>query len=172
MNKIIENIKENMPYFINEEDSFEIIIGKILSKLKDNGINLEVNDYEVVDFKESFSKVNFKILIQHLEEKKEEIITLIVINNDFYEQVIKLFKRSIEIYLIKTFKIDKTPINEKESITDKQKSFLEDKMKYNSQIIEKELDKMQVSSIKELSKAQASQIITSLQRNKYRNKEF
>ncbi len=172
MNKIIENIKENMPYFINEEDSFEIIIGKILSKLKDNGINLEVNDYEVVDFKENFSKVNFKILIQHLEEKKEEIITLIVTNNDFCEQVIKLFKRSIEIYLIKTFKIDKTPINEKESITDKQKSFLEDKMKYNSQIIEKELDKMQVSSIKELSKAQASQIITSLQRNKYRNKEF
>lgn len=76
MNKIIENIKENMPYFINEEDSFEIIIGKILSKLKDNGINLEVNDYEVVDFKENFSKVNFKILIQHLEEKKEEIIMI------------------------------------------------------------------------------------------------
>ena len=172
MEKIFKNIKENIPYFINEEDSFEIIINKIVKKLKENNVTLEVGDYEILEFGENFSKVNFKIKIQNLENIKEENIDLILPNNSFYDCLVKSFKRVTELYIIKTFKIEKSPNTEKEGITDKQRSFIEDKMKYNSQAIEKELDKMQVSSIKELTKAQASQIITFIQGNKHRSKEF
>ena len=68
---IIENVKDNIKYFINSDDTFEVVIEKIVKKLADNEVYIKNKGYEILDFKDNYSKVAFKIKVHHREEEKE-----------------------------------------------------------------------------------------------------
>ena len=78
--EILTNVKNNMTYFIPSDDTFDIVIDKIIQKLGENGVTIKNKGYEIIDFKENFSKVAFKIKIQTTEENIEENIIILMQN--------------------------------------------------------------------------------------------
>ena len=91
--EVQNNVKENLKYFINGDDDFETIINKILEKLKDNGVSIKNSGYEILEFKENFSKVSFKISVFSQLENLDEEVILIVSNANFINSVINNYKK-------------------------------------------------------------------------------
>lgn len=161
MNKVIENIKSNMSYFINKDDNFNTCVDKIIQKLKENGIVINNKGYEILDFKENFSKVSFKFSLG--DNVLERIF--IISNQDFLQQLLKHRRKAVELFIAETFGL-KLSITQKDNInilTESQLSYLKDKSVKFQSLISRELEKYNVHKIEELSKSQASNIITLIQ---------
>lgn len=92
---ILTNVKSNITYFVNNDDTFDIVIDKIIQKLNENGVTIKNNGYEILDFKEQFSKVLFKIKISTMTEEVEENIVILMPNNEFISSVIKNYKKAV-----------------------------------------------------------------------------
>ena len=159
LNKVIENIKSNMSYFINKDDNFNTCVDKIIQKLKENGIVISNKGYEILDFKENFSKVSFKFSLG--DNVLERIF--IISNQDFLQQLLKYRRKAVELFIAETFGL-KLSITPKDNIlTESQLSYLKDKSVKFQSLISRELEKYNVCKIEELSKSQASNIITLIQ---------
>ncbi len=167
--EILTNVKNNMTYFINSDDTFDVVIDKIIQKLGENGVTIKNKGYEIIDFKENFSKVAFKIKIQTTEENIEENIIILMQNNDFISSVVKNYKKAVVLYLINSLelRVDKfaQPVPADEGITRNQTAFLRDKMEDEEveSLVRTELKKYKVSSINDLTKKQASAILDIIQ---------
>ena len=167
--EILTNVKNNMTYFINSDDTFDVVIDKIIQKLGENGVTIKNKGYEIIDFKENFSKVAFKIKIQTTEENIEENIIILMQNNDFISSVVKNYKKAVILYLINSLelRVDKfaQPVRADEGITRNQTAFLRDKMEDEEveSLVRTELKKYKVSSINDLTKKQASAILDIIQ---------
>ena len=167
--EILTNIKSNITYFVNNDDTFDIVIDKIIQKLNENGVTIKNNGYEILDFKEQFSKVLFKIKISTMTEEVEENIVILMPNNEFISSVIKNYKKAVILYLVNALElnIDKyaQALPADEGITRNQMAFLRDKMESREveDLVENELKKYGVSTITELSKKQASAILDIIQ---------
>lgn len=175
--EVQNNVKENLKYFINGDDDFETIINKILEKLKDNGVSIKNSGYEILEFKENFSKVSFKISVFSQLENLDEEVILIVSNANFINSVINNYKKSIELYLINTLDL---PLNKfiesssDERITRNQLSYLRDKMQ-NREIrgmVENYLEDNKIESLEKLSKKTASLLLDKIQSKEKRNKRY
>lgn len=172
---IQNSIKENLNYIINTEDSFKIVINKIIQKLKDSGIIIKTNNYEILEFKENYSKVSFKIIISCKEETIEENIVLVIPNSNFIGSIASSYKKVIELYMINAFDLsfEETSISSlnDEKITKNQILYLKDKMEDRSieKLVIELLEDYGVNKIEELSKKNASRILDKIQnRNKRR----
>lgn len=167
--EILANVKGNMTYFINSDDTFDVVIDKIIQKLGENGVVIKNKGYDIIEFKENFSKVAFKLKIQTIEENIEESIIILMQNNDFISSVIKNYKKTVILYLVNALElnIDKyaQALPADEEITRNQMAFLRDKMESREveDLVENELKKYGVSTIAELSKKQASAILDIIQ---------
>ena len=167
--EILTNVKSNITYFVNNDDTFDIVIDKIIQKLNENGVTIKNNGYEILDFKEQFSKVLFKIKISTMTEEVEENIVILMPNNEFISSVIKNYKKAVILYLVNALElnIDKyaQALPADEGITRNQMAFLRDKMESREveDLVENELKKYGVSAITELSKKQASAILDIIQ---------
>ncbi len=175
--EVQNNVKENLKYFINGDDDFETIINKILEKLKDNGVSIKNSGYEILEFKENFSKVSFKISVFSQLENLDEEVILIVSNANFINSVINNYKKSIELYLINTLDL---PLNKfiesssDERITRNQLSYLRDKMQNREirDMVENYLEDNKIESLEKLSKKTASLLLDKIQSKKKRNKRY
>lgn len=168
--EILTNVKNNMTYFINADDTFEVVIDKIIQKLKENGVTIKNKGYEIIDFKENFSKVSFKIKVETTTESIEENIIILMQNNDFISSVVKNYKRAVVLYLINSLELRVDKFAQAVSVTDEgitrnQTAFLRDKMEdeENEKLVKSELKKYGVSSINDLTKKQASAILDIIQ---------
>lgn len=164
MNKIIENIKNNMNYFINSDDNFNTCIEKIIQKLKENRIVIVDKGYEILEFKENFSKVSFKISLG--EEVIERVFVLS--NQDFLHQVLIYKRKVIELFIAETFGLKFDNFSKDNLLTNSQLSYLKDKSLKYQVLISRELEKYNVNKIEELTKSQASNIITLIQERRTR----
>lgn len=166
---IQSNIKLNLNYIINADDNFKVIISKIIQKLKDNDVVIKNKGYEILDFKETFSKVSFKIIISHKEEIIEENIVLIISNSNFLNSIASSYKRVIELYLINVFELsfeESSSFNSNdEKITKNQISYLKDKMEDRNveKLVIELLEDCGASKIEELSKKNTSRILDKIQ---------
>mgnify|MGYP003370218595 CR=1 FL=1 len=175
--EVQNNVKENLKYFINGDDDFETIINKILEKLKDNGVSIKNSGYEILEFKENFSKVSFKISVFSQLENLDEEVILIVSNANFINSVINNYKKSIELYLINTLDL---PLNKfiesssDERITRNQLSYLRDKMQNREirDMVENYLEDNKIESLEKLSKKTASLLLDKIQSKEKRNKRY
>ena len=167
MEEIFKNIKSNLKYITNPDDTFELIISKIIDKLKDTGVVITNAGYEIFDFKENFSKVMFKINITYGTENKIENIFLIISNNEFSNELFKNYRKVIEIYLVNSIELDtyKYSVSAEEKITRKQLEYLNDKMENREieNVVKKSLSELGVESIEKLTKKQASAILDKIQ---------
>lgn len=176
--EIQENVKENIKYFINADDSFETIISKIIEKLKDNGVFVKNSGYEILDFKENFSKISFKIAVSCQSQCIDEEVVLIINNTNFINSIIVNYKKAIELYLINALELplDKFNLNSfnDENITRNQLSYLRDKMKNRDirDMVEAYLDDNKIESIDKLSKKEASNLLDKIQGKERRNKKY
>ena len=168
---IIENVKDNIKYFINSDDTFEVVIEKIIKKLADNEVYIKNKGYEILDFKDNYSKVAFKTKVHHREEEKEEETILIIANDAFLSNVVKMYKKSIMLFLvnmlelnIEDFKSSSISSND-EAITKNQVAFLKDRMKDPDvcDYVNSRLKEFGAKTISELSKKQASSILDYIQ---------
>ena len=166
---IQNNIKENLNYIINTEDSFKTIVNKIIQKLKESGITIKTNNYEILDFKENYSKVSFKIVVCYKEEIVEENIILIMPNSNFIGSIAVNYRKVIELYMINTFDLnfEETSISNSnnEKITKNQILYLKDKMEDRGieKLVIELLEDYGVNKIEELSKKNASRILDKIQ---------
>lgn len=175
--EVQNNVKENLKYFINGDDDFETIINKILEKLKDNGVSIKNSGYEILEFKENFSKVSFKISVFSQLENLDEEVILIVSNANFINSVINNYKKSIELYLINTLDL---PLNKfiesssDERITRNQLSYLRDKMQNREirDMVENYLEDNKIESLEKLSKKTASLLLDKIQNKEKRSKRY
>lgn len=175
--EVQNNVKENLKYFINGDDDFETIINKILEKLKDNGVSIKNSGYEILEFKENFSKVSFKISVFSQLENLDEEVILIVSNANFINSVINNYKKSIELYLINILDL---PLNKfiesssDERITRNQLSYLRDKMQNREirDMVENYLEDNKIESLEKLSKKTASLLLDKIQSKEKRNKRY
>ena len=175
--EVQNNVKENLKYFINGDDDFKTIINKILEKLKDNGVSIKNSGYEILEFKENFSKVSFKISVFSQLENLDEEVILIVSNANFINSVINNYKKSIELYLINTLDL---PLNKfiesssDERITRNQLSYLRDKMQNREirDMVENYLEDNKIESLEKLSKKTASLLLDKIQSKEKRNKRY
>lgn len=175
--EVQNNVKENLKYFINGDDDFETIINKILEKLKNNGVSIKNSGYEILEFKENFSKVSFKISVFSQLENLDEEVILIVSNANFINSVINNYKKSIELYLINTLDL---PLNKfiesssDERITRNQLSYLRDKMQNREirDMVENYLEDNKIESLEKLSKKTASLLLDKIQSKEKRNKRY
>lgn len=175
--EIQNNIKENLKYFINGDDDFETIINKTLEKLRDNGVNIKNSGYEILEFKENFSKVSFKISVSFQSEVIEEEIILIINNVNFINSIVNNYKKSIELYLINTLDL---PLNKfiesssDERVTRNQLSFLRDKMQNRDvrDMVENYLEDNKIDCLEKLSKKTASLLLDKIQSKEKRNKRY
>ena len=175
--EVQNNVKENLKYFINGDDDFETIINKILEKLKDNGVSIKNSGYEILEFKENFSKVSFKISVFSQLENLDEEVILIVSNANFINSVINNYKKSIELYLINTLDL---PLNKfiesssDERITRNQLSYLRDKMQNREirDMVENYFEDNKIESLEKLSKKTASLLLDKIQSKEKRNKRY
>ena len=175
--EVQNNVKENLKYFINGDDDFETIINKVLEKLKDNGVSIKNSGYEILEFKENFSKVSFKISVFSQLENLDEEVILIVSNANFINSVINNYKKSIELYLINTLDL---PLNKfiesssDERITRNQLSYLRDKMQNREirDMVENYLEDNKIESLEKLSKKTASLLLDKIQSKEKRNKRY
>lgn len=175
--EVQNNVKENLKYFINGDDDFETIINKILEKLKDNGVSIKNSGYEILEFKENFSKISFKISVFSQLENLDEEVILIVSNANFINSVINNYKKSIELYLINTLDL---PLNKfiesssDERITRNQLSYLRDKMQNREirDMVENYLEDNKIESLEKLSKKTASLLLDKIQSKEKRNKRY
>lgn len=173
--EVQNNVKENLKYFINGDDDFETIINKILEKLKDNGVSIKNSGYEILEFKENFSKVSFKISVFSQLENLDEEVILIVSNANFINSVINNYKKSIELYLINTLDL---PLNKfiesssDERITRNQFSYLRDKMQNREtrDMVENYLEDNKIESLEKLSKKTASLLLDKIQNKERRRR--
>lgn len=168
---IIENVKDNIKYFINSDDTFEVVIEKIIKKLADNEVYIKNKGYEILDFKDNYSKVAFKIRLHHKEEEKEEETILIVANDAFVTNVVKLYKKSIILFLVNELELNieefktSSVASSDEGITRNQVAFLRDKMEDEEvrEYVNDRLKDFGVKSINDLTKKQASSILDFIQ---------
>lgn len=175
--EIQNNVKENLKYFINGDDDFETIIKKILEKLKDNGVNIKNSGYEILEFKETFSKVSFKISVSLQSETIEEEVILIISNANFINSIISNYKKSIELYLINNLELPLDKYIESSSderITKNQLSYLRDKMQNREtrDMVENYLEDNKIESLEKLSKKTASLLLDKIQSKEKRNKRY
>ena len=165
--EIFKNIKSNLKYITNSDDTFELIISKIIDKLKDTGVVITNAGYEISDFKENFSKVMFKINVIYGTESKIENIFLIISNNEFSNELFKNYRKVIEIYLVNSIELDTSRclINAEEKITRKQLEYLNDQMKSRDveNIVKKALADFGIDGIEKLTKKNASAILDKIQ---------
>lgn len=159
MNKVIENIKSNMSYFINKDDNFNTCVDKIIQKLKENGIVISNKGYEILDFKENFSKVSFKFSLG--DNVLERIF--IISNQDFLQQLLKYRRKAVELFIAETFGLKLSIAPKDNALTESQLSYLKDKSTKFQSLISRELEKYNINKIEELTKSQASNIITLIQ---------
>lgn len=179
INEVLARIKENIKYFINDEDNFEIIVNKTIQKLKDNGVLIKNTGYEILDFKESFSKISFKVAVSHPDESITEDIILVVSNSNFVNNIIGSYKKAVELYLINALDLplDKfilaSAIND-ETITRKQLSFIMDKMQSRDMrvLVEEYLEENRFDNLEKLSKKSASLLIDKIQSKERKNKRY
>lgn len=166
---IQNNIKENLNYIINAEDNFKTIVNKIIQKLKESGITIKTNNYEILDFKENYSKVSFKIIVSYKEEIVEENIVLIIPNSNFLGTITVNYRKVIELYMMKTFDLnfEETSMSNSndEKITKNQILYLKDKMEDRGieKLVIELLEDYGVNKIEELSKKNASRILDKIQ---------
>lgn len=167
--EIFNNIKSNINYIINSDDTKEIIFEKILKKLSDNGVDILI-EYTISEFKENFSKVIFKITLTKDEEKIKKDTEVILSNNNFLENLQRNKKEILELFLFSNFNIKIDITQQEEKITQNQLLYLKDKMKdYNfKETVEEFLEKEKIESIYNLSKQQASMLLNKIQKKKYR----
>lgn len=175
--EVQNNVKENLKYFINGDDDFETIINKILEKLRDNGVNIKNSGYEILEFKENFSKVSFKISVFSQLENLDEEVILVINNANFINSIIANYKKSIELYLINTLDL---PLNKfiesssDERITRNQLSYLRDKMQNRDirDMVENYLEDNKIESLEKLSKKTASLLLDKIQSKEKRSKRY
>lgn len=166
---IQNSIKENLNYIINAEDNFKTIVNKIIQKLKESGITIKTNNYEILDFKENYSKVSFKIVVSCKEEIIEEDIVLIIPNSNFLGTIAVNYRKVIELYMMKTFDLnfEETSMSNSndEKITKNQILYLKDKMEDRGieKLVIELLEDYGVNKIEELSKKNASRILDKIQ---------
>lgn len=168
---IIENVKDNIKYFINSDDTFEVVIEKIIKKLADNEVYIKNKGYEILDFKDNYSKVAFKIKVHHREEEKEEETILIIANDAFLSNVVKMYKKSIILFLVNELELNieefktSSVASSDEGITRNQVAFLRDKMEDEEvrEYVNDRLKDFGVKSINDLTKKQASSILDFIQ---------
>lgn len=166
---ILNSIKENLNYIVNTDDNFKTTVNKIIQKLKDSGITIKTNNYEILDFKENYSKVSFKIVVSCKEEIVEENIVLIIPNSNFLGTIAVNCRKVIELYMIKTFDLnfEETTISNSndEKITKNQILYLKDKMEDRGieKLVIELLEDYGVNKIEELSKKNASRILDKIQ---------
>ncbi|MCF2625260.1 hypothetical protein I6E17_03575 [Fusobacterium perfoetens] len=165
--EIFKNIKSNLKYITNPDNTFELIISKIIDKLKDTGVVITNAGYEISDFKENFSKVMFKINVTYGTESKIENIFLIISNNEFNNELLKNYRKVIEIYLVNSLELDtyKYSVSAEEKITRKQLEYLNDQMKSRDveNIVKKALADFGIDGIEKLTKKNASAILDKIQ---------
>lgn len=166
---ILNSIKENLNYIVNTDDNFKTTVNKIIQKLKDSGITIKTNNYEILDFKENYSKVSFKIVVSCKEEIVEENIVLIIPNSDFIGSIAANYRKVMELYMINTFDLifEETSISNSndEKITKNQILYLKDKMedRGTEKLVIELLEDYGVNKIEELSKKNASRILDKIQ---------
>lgn len=168
---ILENVKGNIKYIINSDDTFDVVIEKIIKKLADNEVYIKNKGYEILDFKDNYSKVAFKIRLHHKEEEKEEETILIVANDAFVTNVVKLYKKSIILFLVNELELNieefktSSVASSDEGITRNQVAFLRDKMEDEEvrEYVNDRLKDFGVKSINDLTKKQASSILDFIQ---------
>lgn len=166
---ILNSIKENLNYIINIDDNFKTTVNKIIQKLKDSGVIIKVSNYEILDFKENYSKVSFKIIISYKEETIEENIVLVISNSNFIESIAANYRKVMELYMINTFDLSFEEISisnsSDEKITKNQILYLKDKMEDRSieKLVMELLEDYGVNKIEELSKKNASRILDEIQ---------
>lgn len=168
---VFENIRNNIKYIVNSDDTFDVVIEKIIKKLIDNDVYIKNKGYEILEFKDIYSKVAFKIRLRHKEEEKEVETILIVANDAFVNNVIKLYRKSIILFLANELELNieefksSSIISNDEGITKNQIAFLRDKMEEKEvrEYVNSRLKDFGVKSINDLSKKQASNILDFIQ---------
>lgn len=167
-------IQQNLKYIINSEDDVDIIYKKILEKLKEDKITV-ISSYEILEFKEHFSKVCIVVSFKTTNEEEQRKLELIIKNENFINEIIKIQSICKMRYVFETFNLN-LEITEKsnkdvseDGITLKQVSYLKDKMNEshgNKNLIIELLEELKVEKIEKLSRKQASFILDKIQRKR------
>lgn len=157
----MENIKENLNYIISEEDNDKIKFNKLYKKMNDNSIKLNVEKVDITSVTETHIFGNISLNLQDKVKVYPFICKPLELNTELHNIIINLKKLIIfeELGIIPTIPtaLEKSVAG---GITDKQKVLLRDKLESNlKDTINSKLTEFGVSSIDELNKQQASQII-------------
>lgn len=170
----IISIQQNLKYIINSEDDVDIIYKKILEKLKEDKI-IVISSYEILEFKEQFSKVCIVVSFKTTDEEEQKKLELIIKNENFINEITKIQSICKMRHIFETFNLN-LEIAEKsnkesseDGITPKQISYIKDKMNEshgNKNLINELLQEIKVEKIEKLSRKQASFILDKIQRKR------
>ncbi|MEG3013146.1 MAG: hypothetical protein RR795_01640 [Cetobacterium sp.] len=162
----MNRIKENINYIISKDDSDKDKLMKILQKMQENNVEFKCLKYEISEILDGFvqAKAYFKL-------QEEDIILPFVVSvsnfNIEVDKIIMNMKKFIifEILCIIHEEKQETVKQIQGSASQKQLSFINDKMKYNDskQIIDDKLKELK-KEVNNITKDEASAIITALGR--------
>lgn len=159
-------IKDNINYITSKEDSDKNKFIKIFQKMSENNVDLYCEKYEILQISEGFVQGNafFKL------ENKDIILPFVVESTNFNNEIHKIITNMKKFIVFETLALipeekEETIKQTKGSASQKQLSFINDKMKYNDskQIIETKLKEFR-KELDSISKDEASAIITALPR--------
>lgn len=163
----MEKIKENLSYIIKDEDTDKDKFEKILKKMGEHDINLMCSKYAITEVKEGFCIGNVSMNIKEEEINLPFILEAHLFNSNINSVIMNMkkfivFEKLGVLHEVQSKEIEK---NTEVAASYKQLNFINDKMKYNDkkQIVDDKLKEFN-KKIENLSKAEASTIITALGR--------
>lgn len=164
--KEFNNLKDNISYIVNSNNSFDENINSIILKLKDKNIFINVEDYKIIETNSVFSRVSFFITIHKNNLSIQRFVEIVLKNETFFNDLLLCYKKAISIFIINQvgmFEYKKEFVEKNNSLTKSQLLFLRDKINSDSRMkIYSELEKLNLNSIEDLTKEQASKILDSI----------